>query len=124
MMRALVKTAIKTLNEKPPMATPNAVPLAGGCSKSTATIRKIDKPTIAEYIKMADIAHLWRINAPSVPQRYPTTWPPITLLGLAVPDVGMVKTMKAVEPMDAMITASSAERIQNTIKITRAAKRL
>jgi len=35
----LVKTAITTLGEKPVMATPKAVPLAGGCSASKATIK-------------------------------------------------------------------------------------
>ena len=40
-----VITAINTPGEKPTMATPKAVPLAGGCSRSRATIKKADNPT-------------------------------------------------------------------------------
>ena len=48
--RLLVKTAAITPGEKPVIVTPNAVPLAGGCSKSGVTIRQMDNPTDKEYV--------------------------------------------------------------------------
>ena len=39
-----------TFKWKPFMATPNAVPEAGGCSVSVMTMRKIESPTAIEYM--------------------------------------------------------------------------
>jgi len=47
----LETTAIITCNENPVIATPSAVPLAGGCSQSKATIRKIETPTASAYTR-------------------------------------------------------------------------
>ena len=63
--------AIITFNEKPLITTPNAVPLAGGCSKSRATITKIDNPTVREYMTMGGIAIFIKISEPNTPQRKP-----------------------------------------------------
>lgn len=42
---ALVTTAMATPGENPVMATPKAVPLAGGCSVFVITIKKMEIPT-------------------------------------------------------------------------------
>ncbi len=44
----LVITAMATDGEKPVMATPKAVPPAGGCSASKTTIKKTEIPTASE----------------------------------------------------------------------------
>ena len=48
-------TAIKTSKDKPVVATPSAVPAAGGCSISITTIVNIAAPTAHEYITMENI---------------------------------------------------------------------
>jgi hypothetical protein len=86
--------------------------------------QKMDRPTVTEYMIIGGIGHCCRTSTPSMPQSSPVACPPMTLLDLAVKDIGMVKTMKAVEPIEATITASVVERSQNTIRTTRVAKRL
>ena len=44
----LVITAIPTFHENPVIATPSAVPHAGGCSMSNTTIANIVDPTAKE----------------------------------------------------------------------------
>jgi hypothetical protein len=58
------------------------------------------------------------------PQIRPITWPPITLLGLAVLLLGMVNIIKAVDPKDAIITTCSIDSTMNTIATTRVASKL
>lgn len=53
-IRLLVRTAIITSGEKPVMAVPREVPLAGGCSTSRATIKQIEIPTASESTMMRD----------------------------------------------------------------------
>jgi len=121
---ALVKTAIITFKEKPLITTPRAVPLAGGCSKSRATIKNMDRPTVREYIMIGVMTILLKIREPSTPQRKPTRWPPITLRDLAVVYDGIVKIMNAVAPMEATITACSIFNTQKTMKTATAARKL
>ena len=120
----LVKTAIITLGEKPVMAIPNAVPPAGGCSTSSATIKQIAMPTASENTRIEGNIDWCGIKAHSEPEIRPTIWPPITLLGLAVMFLGMVNTIKAVAPIDAMTTACSMDRSKSTINTTAAARKL
>jgi len=53
----------------------------------------------------------------------PVVCPPITFLGLAVTIPGIAKIIKAVAPIDAMITAFLRLRANSTIKTTNVAKR-
>ena len=82
--RLLVTTAIITPGEKPVMATPRAVPLAGGCSKSSATMRQIEIPTARAKTLMDVRVEGCGMSAHNEPEKRPTRCPPITLLGLAV----------------------------------------
>jgi len=120
----LVSTAIITSGEKPVRAIPSAVPLAGGCSKSKATIRQIEIPTAVESTKAVVNVDVWGIRAQTEPESIPTIWPPITLLGMAVIFLGMVKTMNAVAPMEAITTAFCSESTKSIKKITSVARKL
>ena len=53
----------------------------------------------------------------------PVVCPPITFLGLAVTILGIAKIIKAVAPIDAMITAFLRLRANSTIKTTNVAKK-
>jgi hypothetical protein len=66
----------------------------------------------------------WGISAHNEPERSPTRYPPITLRGLAVTFLGMVNTMKAVAPIDAINTACSIVRSSKTPNTTVVGKRL
>jgi len=56
-------------------------------------------------------------------ERRPTKWPPNTFLGLAVTFFGVANTMKAVDPIDAIITACSKFKNKSTNDIVRAARK-
>ncbi len=120
----LVITAINTVTEKPVIATPRDVPAAGGCSKSTATIRNTEIPTARAYTKIEENSLLCGIKTTSEPDIKPITCPPITLLGMAEMFLGMVNTIKAVAPIDAITTAFSMLRTSSTIAKVQAAKKL
>ncbi len=120
----LVRTVIATLIEKPVIATPKAVPLAGGCSKSSVTINNIEMPTASAYMIIDEKAEECGIKVTSEPDMRPTTLPPITLRGLAVIFRGMVKTIKAVAPIDAIMTAFCTVRSKRTTTTTKVAKKL
>ena len=64
------------------------------------------------------------MRAHKEPDRRPMRCPPITLLGLAVIFLGMVKIIKAVAPIEAITTTCSAVKIKNTIRTTTVAKKL
>ena len=68
----LVKTAIITLGEKPVRAIPKAVPLAGGCSTSMATINQIEIPTASDSMTMKARVEECGIKAHSEPETRPT----------------------------------------------------
>ena len=106
------------------MAIPKAVPLAGGCSASKATIKKMEIPTASEYVMIEGKTEECGIKAHNEPERRPIRWLPITLLGAAVMFLGMVNTIKAVAPIDAITTACSAFRSERTINTTTVAKKL
>lgn len=106
----LVKIAIAILREKPVIATPKAVPLAGGCSVSVATIKNIEMATANEYTMIEERTEGCGMNAANEPERRPTRCPPITLLGSAVIFLGIANTIKAVEPIDAIMTTCSVVR--------------
>ena len=67
----LVITAIIALVEKPAMAIPRAVPLAGGCSKSKATIKKMEMPTANAQTAIKEKVVWCGISATSEPQTRP-----------------------------------------------------
>ena len=106
------------------MATPRAVPPAGGCSASRATIRKMAIPTASAYTIIEGKIEVCGIKAHNEPDKRPIRWPPITLLGVAVMFLGMVKTIKAVAPIEAITTACSTFRSKSTIKTTTVARKL
>jgi len=64
------------------------------------------------------------IKAHNEPEKRPMRWPPITLLGAAVMFLGMVKTIKAVAPIEAITTACSIFNSRSTINTTIVAKKL
>ncbi len=98
-------TAINTSKEMPVIATPRAVPAAGGCSTSITTIVNIVVPTASEYkiieYNKEDCGNKENIN----PKKRPTNCPPITFLAWAVMLSGIANTINAVAPIDAIITA-------------------
>jgi|WetSurMetagenome_2_1015567.scaffolds.fasta_scaffold297742_2 hypothetical protein len=57
------------------------------------------------------------------PMIRPVVCPPITFLGLAVSILGIAKIIKAVAPIDAMMTAFFRLRANSTTKTTNVAKR-
>lgn len=65
----LVRTAITALVEKLLLAIPRAVPLAGGCSTSSATISKMEIPTASEYTIMVARKEGCGIRAHSEPRQ-------------------------------------------------------
>lgn len=87
------------------MATPRAVPAAGGCSVSITTIVNIADPTASEYTRIEHIKVDCGNKENRNPKKRPTSCPPITFLACAVMLSGIANTMKAVAPMDAIITA-------------------
>jgi len=121
---ALVTTAIITPGEGPMIATPKAVPDAGGCSISAITITKIESPTASEYTITDCKKEGCGIKEHKEPDKRPTRCPPITLLGLAVMLLGIANTIKAVAPIDAIITACSILKSKSTTKVVRVASRL
>ena len=95
--------------------SPSAIPAAGGCSVSVATIRNIAIPTdIAPNIAMVvdwDIGRLimkfveaikWRM----IPVRIPTMYPPRSGLVFDEYALGRVNAINAVAPSDAIIAVS------------------
>jgi hypothetical protein len=64
------------------------------------------------------------IKAHNEPEKRPMRWPPITLLGAAVTFLGMVKTIKAVAPIEAITTACYIFNNRSTINTTIVAKKL
>ncbi len=72
----LVKMAMATLRENPVIATPKAVPLAGGCSVSELTIKNIEIATASEYMIIEERSEGCGINADNEPERRPTRCPP------------------------------------------------
>jgi hypothetical protein len=87
------------------MATPRAVPAAGGCSVSITTIVNIVAPTASEYTRIEYIKVDCGNKENRNPKKRPTSCPPITFLACAVMLSGMANTIKAVAPIDAIITA-------------------
>ena len=65
-------TAINTSKDIPVIATPRAVPAAGGCSVSVTTIVNIVAPTASEYIIMEYIKAGCGIKENKNPYRRPT----------------------------------------------------
>ena len=120
---ALTITANATLGWKPLIATPSAVPEAGGCSVFVMIIKNIESPTAMEYI-MTFMDGGCGISVLTDPHRRPIICPPITFLGLAVTLLGIAKTIKLVAPIDATITARSMLRNTSTIDIARVARKL
>jgi len=120
----LVKTAIAALGEKPVIAIPRAVPLAGGCSASKATIKKMEIPTASEYTRIDEMTNECGIKAHNEPEKRPMRWPPITRRGAAVMFLGMVNTIKAVAPIEAIITVCSIFSRKSTTNTTTVAKKL
>ncbi len=106
------------------MAVPRAVPAAGGCSKSKVTIRKIEIPTANDRTRAVVNVEVCGIRAQTEPQSIPTMCPPITLRGRAVIFLGMVKTMNALAPIEAMTTAFCSESTISIIKTIMVAKKL
>ena len=68
----LVKIAIATLRENPLIATPRAVPPAGGCSVFVATIKNMAIPTASEYTMVEGKTEECGISAHSEPEKRPT----------------------------------------------------
>ena len=116
-------SAIAVFKENPLIAKPNAVAAAGGCSVSITTIIKIANPTAREYESAAYKTAECGIKEHKEPMMRPVVCPPITFLGLAVAIPGIAKIIKAVAPIDAMITAFLRLRANRTIKTTQVAKR-
>ena len=85
---ALTITANATLGWKPLIATPSAVPEAGGCSVFVMIIKNIESPTAMEYI-MTFMDGGCGISVLTDPHRRPIICPPITFLGLAVTLLGI-----------------------------------
>ena len=54
------------------MVTPKAVPLAGGCSTSRATIRQMEMPTASENTIIEDRVEVCEIKAHNEPESKPT----------------------------------------------------
>jgi hypothetical protein len=109
---------------KPVIANPIAVPAAGGCSASRTTIKKIDMPTAKEYINAVKKIVGWGIKAHTEPEIIPIVCPPITFLACAVILFGIAKTINAVAPIDAIITACLILKSNNTTKTVTVASRL
>ncbi len=68
-MIILILTAINTSKEMPVMATPRAVPAAGGCSISTTTMTNMATPTASEYTIMEYIKAGCGIRENKKPQK-------------------------------------------------------
>lgn len=120
----LVITAIMTFGENPLIATPKAVPDAGGCSVSIITIMKIEEPTASEYKIMENKNEVCGIWANNIPQISPTRWPPTTFLGFATTLFGIANTTKVEAPIDAVMTAFCNLKKIKTMKIAAVARRL
>ena len=111
-------------SENPFIATPKAVPAAGGCSVSITTIIKIEIPTASEYAEIEYKKEGCGSKVQREPERRPTMWPPMTFLGLAVTFFGIAKTMKAEAPIDAIMTACSMLKNRRTTSTARVARKL
>ena len=84
---------------------PNAVPAAGGCSKSSMIINKIVIPTDKENHNALNNTMSINGNAAKHdPIKNPRKWPPMIRFGLAAILFGIAKTINAVAPMLAIIT--------------------
>jgi hypothetical protein len=108
----------------PVITTPRAVPAAGGCSVSVTTIVRIEAPTAIEYIKSENIKAGCGNKENTNPKKRPTRWPPITFLAWAVMLSGIVNTIKAVAPIEAIMTAFCKLRKYRTINTDKVARRL
>ena len=120
----LVITATATRIDKPVSATPKAVPDAGGCPVSVATMAKVVRPTASEYTRIECKVESWGIKAHREPKSRPSKWPPITFRGLAVILWGMAKTIKVVAPIDAITTACSIFKNTSMMNTVRVASKL
>ncbi len=120
----LMPRARAALMLKPVRANPSAVPAAGGCSASKITINRIDMPTAREYANAVRKMVGWGIKAHKEPEIRPIVCPPITFLACAVIIFGIAKTIKAVAPIDAIMTACLILKSNNTTKTTMVASRL
>jgi len=116
--------AIATSHDIPVMAMPSAVPAAGGCSISTTTINNIESPTARAYTEIEDSQCTWGMRAQTEPKNRPIAWPPMTFLDFAVIEPGIVKTIKAVAPIDSVTTAFSRLKKRRIMKIVRVARKL
>ena len=89
---------------------------------SVITIMKIESPTLSEYIIIEYKKRECGIKVHKAPERRPTKWPPMTFLGLAVISWGIADTIKAVAPIDAIITTWRKLKNKSTMNIVRVAK--
>jgi hypothetical protein len=87
-------------------------------------MRKMVAPTASEKTRVEARSVGRGISAQTEPQKRPMRCPPITLLGAAAMLLGMVKTMKAVAPIEAMTTAFCALSRKRTAKTTAVAMKL
>ena len=84
---------------------PNAVPAAGGCSKSSMIINKIVIPTDKKNQNALDSTMSINENAPKHDLiKNPRKWPPMIRFGSAAILFGIAKTISAVAPILAIIT--------------------
>ena len=120
----LVITPIATFELKPEIATPKDVPDAGGCSVDVITIKKMERPTASEYTTREYKREECGIKEQRDPEKRPIKWLPITFFGLAVISFGIAKTMKALAPIDVIITACSMLKSKSVINIVRVARKL
>lgn len=103
----LVIIAIPTFHENPVIATPSAVPAAGGCSMSNTTIASIVVPTANENTIIERKWKGWGIIAQNEPNASPIQCPPIIARFLAETALGIVKTINIDAAIDATTTAFS-----------------
>jgi len=111
-----------TFISNPLSATPKAVPDAGGCSVSVIIIKNMESPTAREYMLIENKKEEWGIKEQIEPEKRPIKCPPITFLELAVIFFGIANTIKAVAPIDAIITACCIlknKRTMNSVRVAR-----
>ena len=84
---------------------PNAVPAAGGCSRSKTTINRMVMPTDNEnHNALKRTTSINGKTAKHEPIKKPRKCPPIIRFGSAAILFGIAKTINAVAPMLAIIT--------------------
>ena len=112
----LVITAIPTFHENPVIATPRAVPAAGGCSMSNTTMANIVDTTARENTSIEIKLYGCGMSVHTEPKNKPIQCPPIIARFLAETALGMVNTIKIDAAIDATTTACSKLKI-NKISI-------